>query len=253
MYNYQKYKIKKTVLSNGIITNQNLNEKIIYISRNNKNLIIIEKIQLKNNININKIIAFFLKYVTIYMYEKGEFMETEIKNTESKMKSTITNLEQRFTNVRAGRANPNMLDKVMVEYYGVPTPIKSLANISVPEARQLMIKPFDRGILGGIEKAIFEANIGVTPNNNGECIFIVIPPLTEDRRHEFVKQVRQMAEEAKIGLRNIRQEANTHIKNLKLPEDEEKKGNEKVQDLINEYNKIVEEKLKEKEQELMTI
>ena len=188
-----------------------------------------------------------------YIYKKGEFMNTIINNTESKMKSAITNLEQRFTNVRAGRANPSMLDGVMVEYYGVPTPIKSLANISVPEARQLMIKPFDRSVLGAIEKAIFEANLGVTPNNNGECVFIVIPALTEDRRREFVKQVKQMAEEAKIALRNIRQDANTAIKNLKLPEDEEKRGNEEVQDLINEYNKVVDEKLKEKEKELMTI
>jgi len=180
-------------------------------------------------------------------------MNTIINNTENKMQSAITNLEQRFTNVRAGRANPSMLDGIMVEYYGVPTPIKSLANISVPEARQLMIKPFDRSVLGAIEKAIFEANLGVTPNNNGECVFIVIPALTEERRKEFVKQVKQMAEEAKIALRNIRQDANTAIKNLKLPEDEEKRGNEEVQDLINEYNKIVEEKLKEKEKELMTI
>ena len=180
-------------------------------------------------------------------------MNTIINNTENKMQNAITNLEQRFTNVRAGRANPSMLDGVMVEYYGVPTPIKSLANVSVPEARQLMIKPFDRSVLGAIEKAIFEANLGVTPNNNGECVFIVIPPLTEERRKEFVKQVKQMAEEAKIALRNIRQDANTAIKNLKLPEDEEKRGNEEVQELINEYNKVVEEKLKEKEKELMTI
>jgi len=180
-------------------------------------------------------------------------MNTIINNTESKMQNAITNLEQRFTNVRAGRANPSMLDSIMVEYYGVPTPIKSLANISVPEARQLMIKPFDRSVLGAIEKAIFEANLGVTPNNNGECVFIVIPALTEDRRKELVKQVKQMAEEAKIALRNIRQDANTALKNLKLPEDEEKRGNEDVQELINEYNKVIEEKLKEKEKELMTI
>jgi len=180
-------------------------------------------------------------------------METIIKNTEDKMKNVIVNLEQRFTNVRAGRANPSMLEGITVDYYGVPTPIKSLANISVPEARQLMIKPFDKSILGGIEKAIFEANLGVTPNNNGECVFIVIPALTEERRKEFVKQVKQMAEEAKIALRNIRQDSNTSLKNLKLPEDEEKRGNERVQDLINEYNKIVDEKLKEKEKELMTI
>jgi len=180
-------------------------------------------------------------------------METILLNAEEKMENTISSLETRFTNVRAGRANPNMLDGVSVEYYGAPTPLKQLANISIPEARQLMIKPFDKSILGGIEKAIFEANLGLTPNNNGECIFLVIPPLTEERRKELVKQVKQMAEEARIALRNIRQDANTGIKNLKLPEDTEKEGNNEVQELINKYNKVIDEKLKEKEQELMTI
>lgn len=180
-------------------------------------------------------------------------METILLTTEEKMENTISSLERKFTNVRAGRANPGMLDGITVEYYGVETPLKQLANISIPEARQLMIKPFDKGILGGIEKAIFEANLGITPNNNGECIFLVVPPLTEDRRKELVKQVKSLAEEARIALRNIRQEANTQIKNLKLPEDTEKEGNEEVQELINKYNKIVDEKLKAKEQDLMTI
>lgn len=180
-------------------------------------------------------------------------MEEIINQTEEKMMMTIDSLESKFTNVRAGRASPNMLDGVMVEYYGSPTPLKSLANISVPEARQLSIKPFDRSCLGAIEKAIFEANLGVTPNNNGEVVFIVVPPLTEDRRKELVKQVKMLAEEAKIALRNIRQDANKDIESLKLPEDEEKRGQEEVQDLINEYNKIVEDKLKDKEKDLMTI
>ena len=180
-------------------------------------------------------------------------METILLNAEEKMENTISSLETKFTNVRAGRANPNMLDGITVEYYGTPTPLKQLANISIPEARQLMIKPFDKSILGGIEKAIFEANLGLTPNNNGESIFLVIPPLTEERRKELVKQVKQMAEEARIALRNIRQDANTGIKNLKLPEDTEKEGNNEVQELINKYNKVIDEKLKVKEQELMTI
>ena len=180
-------------------------------------------------------------------------MDDILLNTEEKMESTINSLENRFTNVRAGRANPSMLDGITVEYYGVSTPLKQLANISVPEARQLMIKPFDKSILGGIEKAIFEANLGITPNNNGECVFLVIPPLTEDRRRELVKQVKALAEEGRIALRNIRQDANTQIKNLKLPEDEEKQGNEEVQELINKYNKIIDEKLKIKENDLMTI
>lgn len=172
---------------------------------------------------------------------------------ESRMEESIVSMEKRFIKVRAGRANPSMLDGIMVEYYGVPTPLKQLANISIPEARQLSIKPFDKGILGDIEKAIFEANIGVTPNNNGEVIFLVIPALTEDRRKELVKQVKQIAEEAKIALRNIRQDINNDIKREKLPEDVEKQGNEDVQELINKYNKKVDEALKVKEQELMTI
>lgn len=184
---------------------------------------------------------------------KGEYMEEILNNTEEKMMLTIESLEGKFTNVRAGRANPSMLDGIMVEYYGTPTSLKSLANISVPEARQLSIKPFDRSCLGAIEKAIFEANLGVTPNNNGETVFIVIPPLTEDRRKELVKEVKALAEEARIALRNIRQDANKALENLKLPEDEEKRASERVQNLINEYNKTIDEKLKDKEQDLMTI
>ena len=172
---------------------------------------------------------------------------------ETRMEETLESLDKRFINVRAGRANASMLDGIMVEYYGVATPLKQLANISVPEARQLSIKPFDKGILGEIEKAIFEANIGLTPNNNGEIIFLVIPALTEDRRKELVKQVKQIAEEGKIALRNIRQDANNDIKKLKLPEDIEKQGNEEVQELINKYNKLVDDKLTVKTNELMTI
>ena len=172
---------------------------------------------------------------------------------ESRMDDAVLALEKRFLNVRAGRANPSMLDGVMVEYYGTSTPLKQLANISVPEARQLSVKPFDKSILGDIEKAIFEANLGITPNNNGEVIFLVIPALTEDRRKELVKQVKQIAEEGKIALRNIRQDSNNDIKKLKLPEDEEKGANEEVQNLIGKYNKIIDEKLSEKTTELMTI
>ena len=180
-------------------------------------------------------------------------MDEVLLNAEVKMEKAITNLEHRFTTVRAGRANPAILDGINVEYYGVPTPIKQLANISVPEARQLNIKPFDKSCLNAIEKAIFEANIGLTPNNNGESIFIVIPALTEERRKEFVKEVKAIAEEGKIALRNIRQEANSEIKKLELPKKKKKRGNNEVQDLINKYNKIVDEKLAIKEKELMTI
>ena len=172
---------------------------------------------------------------------------------ETKMDDCVSAMEKRFVNVRAGRANPSMLDGVMVDYYGALTPLKQLANISVPEARQLSIKPFDKGALANIEKAIYEANLGITPNNNGEVIFLVIPALTEDRRKELVKQVKQIAEEGKIALRNVRQDANNDIKKSKFPEDIEKRANDEVQDLIVKYNKLIDEKLSEKTSELMTI
>ncbi len=169
------------------------------------------------------------------------------------MSSAIENMEKRLTNIRAGRANPAMLDGVSVSYYGVDTPLKQLANISIPEARQLMIKPFDKSCLSAIEKAIFEANIGLTPNNNGEVIILNIPALTEDTRREYVKQAKNVAEEARISLRNIRQDANNDIKKLEVPEDDIKNGIDEVQEIINKFNKIIDEKLKEKENELMSI
>ena len=121
-------------------------------------------------------------------------MDAEV---ELKMMQTIENLQSRLTNIRAGRANPAMLNGIMVEYYGAPTPIQSLANITVPEAKQLFVKPFDRGALKDIERAINEANIGITPTNNGEIIILTIPDLTEDRRREYVKQAKGIGEEAK--------------------------------------------------------
>lgn len=172
---------------------------------------------------------------------------------EEKMEATIENMEKRFTNIRAGRANPAILDGVVVNYYGVDTPLKQLANISIPEARQLMIKPFDKSLLSLIEKAIYEANIGLTPNNNGEMIILNIPALTEDTRREYVKQAKTVAEEAKIALRNIRQDANNDAKKLEVPEDDIKYTQDQVQELINKYNKVVEDKLKIKEEELLSV
>lgn len=174
-------------------------------------------------------------------------------DTEKKMIKAIENLEGRLQSIRAGRANPSMLNGILVEYYGTPTPIQSLANITVPEARQLFIKPFDRSVLKEMERSINEANLGITPINNGEMIILTIPELTEDRRREYVKQARALGEEAKVALRNIRQDENNDIKKLELPEDEEKSALEEVQELINKYNKIVDEKSKEKETELMAI
>lgn len=180
-------------------------------------------------------------------------MDEILIETESRMESAIESLIKRFTNIRAGRANPAILDGILVSYYGTDTPLKQLANISIPEARQLMIKPFDKSLLAAIEKAIYEANIGLTPNNNGEMIILNIPALTEETRKEYVKQAKSIGEEAKIALRNIRQDANNDIKKLELPEDESKSLMDEIQELINKYNKIVEEKTKEKENELMTV
>ncbi len=180
-------------------------------------------------------------------------MEDVLMETEMSMEGTIENLEKRFTNIRAGRANPAILDHVVVSYYGSDTPLKQLANISIPEARQLCIKPFDKSCLTAIEKGIYAANVGLTPNNNGETIILNIPVLTEDTRRDYVKQAKQMAEEAKIALRNIRQDANNDIKKLEITEDEKKTAVEEVQELINKYNKVVEDRLKVKEQELMTV
>ena len=173
-------------------------------------------------------------------------------NTEEKMQKAIGALENKLLNIRAGRANPSMLNGINVNYYDVLTPIQSLANITVPEARQLMIKPFDRSCLKEMERAINEANLGITPINNGEIIILTVPELTEDKRKDYVKDAKMVCEEAKVALRNIRQEANNEIKKLELPEDEEKLELEDIQELINKYNKIVDDHLKEKENELMS-
>lgn len=180
-------------------------------------------------------------------------MDDILLMAEEGMDKAIETLNDRLTNIRAGRANPSMLDSVRVDYYGALTPLNQLANISVPEARKLQIKPFDKSALNNIEKGIYEANLGLTPNNTGEVIFITIPELTEDRRKELVKQAKGMAEDARIALRKVRQESNDNIKKLEITEDEEKRGLSEIQDLINKYNKKVDEVLEAKEKELMTI
>lgn len=180
-------------------------------------------------------------------------MEDILMQAEMEMETAIENMEKRFISIRAGRANPAMLDGIMIDYYGSPTSLKSLATISVPEARQLCIKPFDRSSISTIEKAIYESNIGITPNNNGEMIILNIPALTEETRRNYVKQAKEYAEDCKIVLRNIRQDANNDIKKLEISEDDIKSGQDDVQELINKYNKIVDEKFKVKESELMSV
>ena len=179
--------------------------------------------------------------------------EMVILELNEKMDKAIATLEKRITTVRAGRANPSTLDGIVVEYYGSMTPLKQLATISVPEARQLLIKPFDRGCLKDIEKAILASNLGYNPGNDGETIRIIIPELTEERRRELVKQVKAMSEETKVAIRNIRREGIEAVSKLEVSEDEEKGLEKDIQDIVNEYNKKVEAMLKEKEEELLTV
>ncbi len=146
-----------------------------------------------------------------------------------------------------------MLNGINVIYYGASTPLNTVANITVPEARQLFIKPFDKSLVKEIEKAIHEANLGITPTNNGEMVILTIPELNEERRKDYVKQVKGMGEDAKVALRNAREDARNQVKKAELPEDEEDMYNEEIQELITKYNKLVDEKVKEKETELMSV
>ena len=180
-------------------------------------------------------------------------MNNYIDIAKEKMDRAIEALEEKFNSVRAGRANPSMLDDVKVDYYGNPTPIKQVATVFVPEARQLNIKPFDKSLLGAIEKAIFEANLGVTPSNNGESVFITVPQLTEDRRKELVKQVKELSEEGRISIRNIRKDIIDDIKKDEHSLDEERGIIDKLQEVVNDYNKKIEDLTKEKEKDLMEI
>ncbi len=181
-------------------------------------------------------------------------METEIiKEFEDNLKKVIISLEERLKKINAGRANPSMLDGIMVNYYGSLTPLKSLVTISVPEARQLLIKPFDKSSLSAIEKSIFEANLGLTPNNDGESIRIIIPALTEDRRRELVKQAKGIAEENKVSIRNHRRDTLELLKESELPEDVFKIASDKVQNLVDKYNKEIEEIVENKNKDLMSV
>jgi len=176
------------------------------------------------------------------------------ESIELMMMQALEVMDNRLSSIRAGRANPALLNGIMVDFYGNPTPIQSVANINVPEAKTLMIKPFDKSCLKDIVKAIQEANLGINPTDNGECVILTIPQLTEERRKEYVKQAKQVAEDAKVAIRKVRQEANDDIKkDDSIPEDIEKSMLDEVQKLTNEYTKEVEEKLKEKEDELLAI
>ncbi len=180
-------------------------------------------------------------------------MESILNETKQKMDEVLVNLSERFSNIRAGRANPAMVDTVMVNYYGTPTPITNIANITIPEARKLFIKPFDKNSLKDIERAINEANLGLAPVNNGEVIILTMPELTEERRRDYVKQAGQMTEDAKIEIRKAREDARNLVKKADLSEDETKKHYDDIQEITQEFNSNIEKSFKDKEKELMTV
>ena len=172
---------------------------------------------------------------------------------EEKMEKTISNLKKEFNTVRTGRANPSVLDGLTISYWGVETPIKQVASISVPEATQLYIKPFDKSSLKDIERAINASDLGITPQGDGVGIRLVFPSLTEQRRKELVKQVYKMGENSKIALRNERRHALDALKKLALPEDEEKAYQEEVQKVIDKYVEKTDAEVKVKEKDLLNI
>ncbi|MDK2820580.1 MAG: ribosome recycling factor [Clostridia bacterium] len=180
-----------------------------------------------------------------------------IKETEQKMQKVVEGLRKELASLRAGKANPSLLEKVLVDYYGTPTPLNQLASVSAPEARLLVVQPWDRNILPDIEKAILKSDLGLTPSSDGTIIRISIPQLTEERRTELVKVVRKKAEEFKVVIRNIRREANDKLKaqekNKAASEDEIKRLQDKVQKITNQYVKDIDKILANKEAEVMEV
>ncbi len=174
-----------------------------------------------------------------------------------KMEKSMSSLEYEFNTVRAGRANPAVLDQIKVDYYGAPSQINAVASVSVPDARTIAIQPWDASILKDIEKAILASDLGINPNNDGKTIRLNFPPLTEERRKELVKQIHKMAENGKVAVRNIRRDAMENFKNLKkkseITEDDLKSAEKDLQDLTDKYIKKIDVKLSEKENDLMAL
>ena len=184
-------------------------------------------------------------------------MEEIIKKTEDKMEKSIEVFKKELTTLRAGRAVPSLLDKVMVNYYNNPTPLNQLATISAPEPRLLVIQPWDKNVIGEIEQGILKSDLGLTPNNDGNIIRLPIPQLTEERRKELVKTIKKKAEETKVAIRNIRREANdllkTEEKNGRISEDNLRLFQEEVQDLTKNETEKVDKILELKEKEIMEV
>lgn len=183
-----------------------------------------------------------------------EELELITASVKEEMDAAIKHLEHAFQKIRAGRASTSMVQDVMVEYYGAPTPINQVANISVPDAMTLSIQPWDRTAIGAIEKAIINSNLGFAPSNNGDVIILNVPPLTEERRRELAKQAKAETEQTKVTIRNARQDGNKELKKLENVAEDIAKGIEKeIQDLTDNYVKIADEHLKIKEAEILKV
>ena len=179
-----------------------------------------------------------------------------IEDAKDKMEKAVKHLHDELVRVRAGKANPNILDGIKVDYYGVLTPLSQVSNIGTPDAKTIAIQPWEKAMIEPIEKAIMAANIGLNPANNGELIRINIPPLTEERRRELVKQIKSMGENTRVSVRNARREGNDEIKRLQkdgFSEDLAKDAEAEIQELTNDFIKKVDELIDAKEQEIMTV
>ena len=184
-------------------------------------------------------------------------MKEVIKKCEEKMTKTCENLDGEFSNIRAGRANPNLLNRIMVEYYGTPTPMQQVGNISVPEPRIIQINSWEKSLLKAIEKAILASDLGITPTNDGTSIRLVFPELTEERRKELVKDIKKKGEAAKVAVRNVRRDANDTLKKMEkstdITEDERKEGEEKIQKMTDKYVAKIDKSVENKSKEIMTV
>ena len=176
---------------------------------------------------------------------------------EDKMEKTIVQLSKEFGTIRSGRANPGILDKVLVDYYGAPTPLRQMSQVTVQDGTTLVISPYDKTILKEIEKAIIKAEIGITPNSDGICIRLPFPPLTEERRREIVKDVKKLGEDAKVAIINIRRDMTDDLKKIEksenLPEDLVKDNQDKIQKLTDKYTATIDNNVANKEKEVMTV
>lgn len=191
------------------------------------------------------------------MAEQSEALEELYLFGEEKMEKAINQLRKEFGSIRSGRANPLILDKVVVDYYGAPTPLRQMSQVTVQDGTTLVITPYDKSTLKEIEKAIIKAEIGITPNSDGICIRLPFPPLTEYRRKEIAKDVKKIGEEAKVAVRNIRRDMTDDLKkiekNEKLPEDAVKDNQDKIQKVTDKYTGIIDKAVAEKEKEVMTV